>query len=255
MEGGFERETEQDRSRTVDAYIAYLRESEGMRVAYPLEKEQEMFRAIVRGDRESAEDLLNQLLGHIYYYAVDGEEIGIRIMELFVVLIRAAACGGADIDRTLNLSRRYLWELRSFRSQEELTDWLAGSLRTLTDQVFQASEAAHSRAMERAIAYLERRYALGVTLAETAAYAGYSPTYFSRLFRAETGKTFKEYLNELRLEKGRSLLRGSDLSVAEISTMLGYSDQSYFCRLFRQYAGVTPDKYRKRFRGIDFDSV
>ena len=241
------------RNNAVDDYISYLKQTEGLRVTYPLEKEQDLFRAIVRGDRESADDLFNQLLGHIYFYAMDEEEIRIRIEELFVVVIRAAACGGANIDHTFSLSRRYLWEIRNIRSQEELTGWLASSLRALMEQVYRGTQVKHSGAMERAVDYMKRKYALKLTLEEVAEYAGYSPTYFSRIFREDTGMTFKEYLNELRIEKSKTLLLTSGMTVTEISSMLGFNDQSYFCKIFKQSTGVTPDKFRKRSRRIDYE--
>ena len=240
-------------SSAVDSYISYLKREDGIRTPYPLDKEQELFRAIVRGDRESAGSLLNQILGHIYFYAMDDEEIRIRVEELFVVLIRAAACGGANIDHTLSLSRRCLWQIRSIRSQEELTAWLAAYLRPLTEQVFHSAETRHSGAMQKAIDYIKRKYALHLTLEEVADHAGYTPAYFSRIFREDTGMTFKEYLNELRIEKSRSLLLNSDLSITEISAMLGFNDQSYFCKIFKRITGVTPDRYRKRSRRINYE--
>ena len=73
--------------KPVEDYISALQEAEEISVPYPLAREEELFRAVVRGDRETAGTLLNQLLGHIYYYAEDNEEIHIRIEELFVVLM------------------------------------------------------------------------------------------------------------------------------------------------------------------------
>ena len=246
-------QSEDSQRGAIDNYIAFLKRAEGARVDYPLLKEQELFRAVVRGDRDTADQLLNQILGHIYFYAKDEEEIKTRVAELFIILLRAAASGGANTGHVLELSGRYLWELRNLRSQEELTGWLAHSLRTLTDQVFPAAEIKHSSAIQRAIDYIKRKYALGLTLEEVAEHAGYSPAYFSRIFREDTGMTFKEYLSELRIEKSKSLLLTSDLSITEISSMLGFNDQSYFCKLFKRATGVTPDKYRKRSRRLNYE--
>ena len=239
--------------RAIEDYIAYLKSSEGIRVPYPLDKEQELFRAVVRGDRENARTLLNQILGHIYFYAIDGEEIHIRVTELFVVLTRAAAVGGASIDRILNLSRRYLWEIRTQHGQEALTGWLASALRQLAEEVLPPPDVRHSAAMQKAMGYLKQKYALNPTLEEVAQYAGYSPTYFSRIFREDTGMTFKEYLNTLRVERARTLLLTTELTVTEISAMLGCNDQSYFCKLFRRATGLSPDKFRKRSRRLDYE--
>ncbi len=237
----------------IENYIAYLKSSEGIRVSYPMDKEQALFRAVVRGDRDSAGTLLNQILGHIYFYALDNEEIHVRITELFVVLMRAAAVGGANIDRILNLSRRCLWEIRNIHTQEALTSWLASALRQLTDAMFPVSDTRHSDTMEKAMRYIRQKFALHLTLEDVAQFVGYSPAYFSRIFREDTGMTFKEYLNELRIERAKSLLLTTELSVTEISSMLGCSDQSYFCKIFRRATGVSPDKYRKRSRRLDYE--
>ena len=246
-------ESESEYTSAVDSYISYLRREEGLRKPYPLDRERELFHAVLRGDREAVDRLLNQILGHIYFYAVDDEEIHVRIAELFVVLLRAAACGGANIDHSMDLSRRFLWEIRSIRSQEQLTGWLAASLRPLMEQVFRSESVRHSGAMQKAVDYIKRRYASRLTLEEVADYVGYSPAYFSRIFREDTGLGFKEYLNELRVEKGCGLLLNSRLTITEIAAMLGFNDQSHFCKVFKLFTGVTPDRYRKRSRRIEYE--
>lgn len=234
------------KSAVIDSYIRYLKTTEGLRVPYPIETEQELFRAIVRGDSETADMLLNQLLGHIYFYAIDNEEIRSRIAELLVVLTRAAACGGGDVEHILLLSREYLQKLLRIETQEELTRWLASNLRDLMTQVFRYSDVKHPGALWNAIDCMKRKYALPITLEEVARHAGYSPAYFSRIFREDTGMTFKEYLNDLRVEKGKDLLRSTDLTITEIATMTGFSDQSYFCRVFRKTTGSTPEQFRRQ---------
>ena len=215
------------------------------RVPYPLEAEQELLRAIARGDRDTAETRLNQLLSHIYYYALDEGEIHVRVTELLVVMIRAAAAGGMEINQALDLSRRYLREIRALTDFEDMTLWLSSSLRYLMEQMFSLAEASHSDAMRRAIGYMKRNYAQRLSLEETARQVGYSPSYFSRIFREDTGMAFSEYLTRLRVDKGKSLLASTRLSVTEIGAMLGFSDQSHFSRSFKKLTGVSPDRYRK----------
>jgi len=234
------------RQSAVDDYVAYLQREEGLRVPYPLEKEQELARAVTYGDRDAASTLLNQLLGHIYSNAVDEAEIRDRVEELFVVLIRAAARGGANIDRAMNMSRRYLWEMRELHTQEELTAWLADNLQAVTDHVFRSADMKHAGAIQKAIDYMKRGATRKLTLEEVAGYVGYAPTYFSRIFREDTGMTFKEFLSDIRIEKSKTLLLDTGMTITEISALLGFNDQSYFCKLFKKAAGVTPDRYRKR---------
>jgi len=71
-----------------------------------------------------------------------------------------------------------------------------------------------------------------------------------RRFRAATGMTLIEYLQNLRVEKAKRLLEGNALPVDEISAEAGYEDASFFRRLFKRRTGLTPSQYRKMFRPV-----
>jgi len=71
-----------------------------------------------------------------------------------------------------------------------------------------------------------------------------------RRFRAATGMTLIEYLQNLRVEKAKRLLEISSLPVDEISAETGYEDASFFRRLFKRRTGLTPSQYRRMFRPI-----
>lgn len=82
-----------------------------------------------------------------------------------------------------------------------------------------------------------------VTLSELAAHFSYHPNYISNLLRKDTGRSFTEILTQMRMERAVMLLQGTELSVEEISAMLGYSDRSNFFKAFREYYGKTPREY------------
>lgn len=73
---------------------------------------------------------------------------------------------------------------------------------------------------------------------------------FKRRFKAATGLPLIEYLQNLRIEHGKSLLETSDLSVDDISEQVGYGDSSFFRRLFKRLVGITPAAYRRLFSGV-----
>jgi len=75
-----------------------------------------------------------------------------------------------------------------------------------------------------------------------------SKSYLSRIFREVTSFTVNEYKNVSRIKKAQQLLIYSDYSITEISELLGFENLTYFERVFKKYAGVTPNKYRKRER-------
>lgn len=102
--------------------------------------------------------------------------------------------------------------------------------------------------VERAIEYLRSRLAEDLSLAEVAAAVSCSPFHMSRLFRLHAGDTFVRYFTRMRVDAAKALLRSSSFSVKEIGSMVGFSDQTYFARVFKKFEGVTPAEYRAEGR-------
>ena len=71
-----------------------------------------------------------------------------------------------------------------------------------------------------------------------------NPSYLSFLFTNKTGQTFTEYVNYVRIERAKELLRASRNRVKEIAIMVGYDNYTYFCQVFRKITGMTPLEYR-----------
>jgi AraC-like DNA-binding protein/mannose-6-phosphate isomerase-like protein (cupin superfamily) len=101
--------------------------------------------------------------------------------------------------------------------------------------------------ISKAISYINSNYSLDLTLSSTAEYLHLSKFHFSRLFKSVTGSTFIDYLNIIRLKESLNLLIGTDLSISRISNDIGYSDSSYYCRIFKKYYNCSPAKYRKDY--------
>ena len=97
----------------------------------------------------------------------------------------------------------------------------------------------------RVIGYLNEHYTQNVTLAELAAYSGYSKSRFSDLFREFIGQTPIEYQRKLRLNSAYDLLCSTELSVGKIALSCGYDDALYFSRLFHNHYGIPPTRLRQ----------
>lgn len=96
--------------------------------------------------------------------------------------------------------------------------------------------------------WLARNIATPLNIPELAKQSGLSERSFHRRFRQITGLPPLQYLQKLRIDLAKDLLQNSNLSVEETGQQCGYSDTSYFCRLFKQHSTASPGEYRRAVR-------
>ena len=96
---------------------------------------------------------------------------------------------------------------------------------------------------------LHEEYVSGPSLREIAADAGVHPTYLAASFRQHFGVTLGEFVRLRRIEQARQMLSNSDKPLSDVALLLGFSDQSHFCRTFKKQTGLSPLKYRRLFAG------
>lgn len=101
--------------------------------------------------------------------------------------------------------------------------------------------------LDNAKEYIEKNYdSENISLNSVAASVNISPSYFSMIFSQEVGKTFIEFLTEVRMEKAKELLMCSGMKSSEIGYAVGYKDSHYFSYLFKKTQECTPKEFRMR---------
>jgi two-component system response regulator YesN len=95
------------------------------------------------------------------------------------------------------------------------------------------------------IGFIDRNLDPDVSLKRASRMANLSYSYFSALFKKETGKRFLEYLVEKRIAKAQSLLRDPGREIKEVYFLIGYRSQSHFCHDFKKITALTPGEFRK----------
>jgi len=219
-------------------------------ISYPIEKERALLRSIAHGDKAESAALLNELLGSLYFATgADLDTMKVRTRELVVLLSRAALDGGADPESIFGLNLRAHDDISDFRTVDQLSHWLGGMLQKYVSYVFDVQAVRHRDVILRAMSYIRRHFSEKVSLEDVAYEVSLSPTYFSRLFKEEAGQSFKVYLNDLRVGEAKNLLRETDLPLIEIASRVGFEDQSYFSRVFRNVVGISPGRYRRTSDG------
>ena len=233
----------------ISSYIHYIKTMGGDESSlddYPIEKERELLALISSGDTQGARRVLNEILGAILLKSgVRFEIVKARVLELIVVLSRAALEGGADINQIFGLNYKYLNEINSFETVEDMSAWLSKILARFSECVFDLKDVKNADVIYKSLDYISKNYMRKITLEEVAAAVYLSPSYFSKVFKEATGTNFVTYLNKYRISVAKKLLMDNSIDIIDVSNLVGYEDQSYFSKIFKKMTGTTPGKFRE----------
>lgn len=131
---------------------------------------------------------------------------------------------------------------------ESITDWHI-QLKKLVNLYIQAVKANRSPqvylAIQKALVYIQSNFTRELSQEEVAAHVGINKSYLSRVFPEYTGERFSDYLQRLRIERAKELLRFTNDHIYEIASQVGYWNPRYFSKIFQEAVGVTPADYRR----------
>jgi AraC-like DNA-binding protein/ligand-binding sensor protein len=209
--------------------------------------ENELLIKVKNGDIIGARNILNDLLAHILFYS--GNDIRIiktRTLELCTLLSRASIEGGADFNKVFSLSSDFLIKLNKIKKVEDISFLLINILDAFTENVFKINKSKNPALIKKCIAYINKNYKNNITLDTVANMVHLNSSYFSSIFKKEIGMNFSSYLNKIRIEQSMFLLRNTDYSILNIALEVGFEDQSYFSKVFKNFTGMTPKQYRQK---------
>lgn len=133
------------------------------------------------------------------------------------------------------------------RAEAALHELLGGLLEDAGPEETPSSDEA----LHRTLSYMERHCDRNITIDELAEQAGLSRYYYMRLFKSHYGVSAMDYLTELRINKAKRLMEQSKPRLRDIARQVGYSDEFYFIRKFKQQIGIPPATYlRNRERRV-----
>ncbi|MDI9628089.1 MAG: AraC family transcriptional regulator [Acidobacteriota bacterium] len=214
---------------------------------YPLDAEKRLVAMIRRGDRAGATELINQLLASLYL-ASDGDFVRLRqgAAELITLFSRAAIDGGADVHSIFGEKRVLDRRIANCRTLDEVSGLLVSVFNRFVSYVFDFSQFQHANVLRQTVNYIRSNYAGRVSLADAARAVAMSPNYLSSVFSAAMGVSFTAYVQSVRVAKSKELLAGTRKSIADIAAETGFSDQSYFSKVFTKATGMSPTHYRQK---------
>ena len=208
-------------------------------------EEPELLASIRRADRREATRIINLILVHIYSAGAERSELlkGL-LLELVVMMSRAAVEAGAGQTEVLGLRFQHLAKLAAIDDDEHLAAWLRESVVRIFEAVERKQGLVPHQGVSRALHIIREEAGKPLNRDEVARRAGVSATHLAELLRERTGQTFSSLLRKARVDKACEMLRQTDLPLAVIAAECGFCDQSYFTHAFFRVKKIKPRQYR-----------
>ncbi len=209
---------------------------------YPESQEKEMIRKLQSIDRDGACDAFERIfLWLTMNYKEDKDRIKSRIIELFFLINRSVPFCSEDDSLT---AQRFLNSILKTKDLSELKVVCTAHLEQLISGMKEARETEINCISAKVKKYITENYHREISMNDAAKETNLSYHYFSKFFKDSMGKSFVEYLTELRVDKSKELLKDTSYSIKEICYKIGYSDPNYYCKIFKKVTGMTPTEYR-----------
>lgn len=219
---------------------------DGTQVFNKINKEK-LQRLILEGDKDG----LHAYAGEYFsFYRVN--PLALKKYKLLVVFEVVSAAGeilAAYGSGNMTLSDySFITELTGSETLDDLCSRMCTFFEMCISDIENRRNSHTMVVLEKIIAYLRENYSRDINLKTISSEFSVNSSYLSRIFSARTGLPFTDYLNDLRMERARELLRATELGVGVIARNVGYVNERYFSRLFKKREGMTPQEYRNAKR-------
>lgn len=232
-------------------FFEELRQEQGspdIRYSYPLELEEQLVKSIRQGKPDEAERAVRGMLGCIASMSATPESAQAACTGLLHTLVRAVG----ELDAAVEPRWRTALEGMMTEPREtiaQLERELVELCRDVCESMSDRKESRNFELRDSILAFVETHYADStLTLEQIAARFGMSPSYITRFIKDQTGYSLIRYLDQLRLQKTKELLRTTSITMSEVAERVGYVDLSNFIRKFKKTEGVTPAQYRMLYQ-------
>lgn len=235
-----------EKDQIEDQIIWFQKNTGKSAAAFPyFELSVRLTRLVTSGDEQGLHDALKEIMKeYIFDNNLPTWLQQILLNELQAILFRIIA--GLELEE--EETQKYFCELEKNHMSpilEQITNTL-GMYRSLCGRVNEMKSKEPGKMMPAILAFLDANYGdQNLSLAMVADKFGISVPYLSALFKTSAGVNFSNYVEGLRIEKAKGLLKNTSMTVGEISVATGYGSTNSFCRAFKRVTGDSASEYRK----------
>lgn len=210
------------------------------------QEERVMLNAIKISSEEEITETIDNLFKKFQDLLLPFNQYRIYLMEIMTSILKLIQNYNLDINEIFGENFNCYSYLEAFDSIDEVKKWITNKAIKINDYIKKERINSSMLLIEKAKQYIKESYSdSDVSVEKLCSKLHVSPTYFSTIFKKETGENFVNYLTTVRLEEAVKLLNTTDDKTYMIAEKVGYPEANYFSYVFKKKFGVSPSKYRK----------
>jgi len=214
--------------------------------SYPVILEKELLENLSLCNAEKCKDNFNAIFNWFTANHQDSfEKIKIGLVQLLVMMYRSVSESAIDESSEVFGNQEYLMQYFKIADPNEMVLFFHNKIMQFNEMIEKSKEQKIDNIFTEVKNYISQNMAKDIKLDDVAKIVCLSPSYFSTIFHKTTGTNFIDYLNQMRLNKAKQMIKQTDKSIKEIAIDVGYSNPNYFSRVFKNYIGMTPSEYKE----------
>nr|WP_276608230.1 helix-turn-helix domain-containing protein [Aquibacillus halophilus] len=203
---------------------------------------QETTKLMIQEDEQQVEDYLKEQLtklkqrGHQPPIVQD-----LAIKFILDIKLNIQTLANFEEKNFLTITDKIVDQLDTF---EQLEEMILNTCKLLMSHLESIHKLPHNSEVVKAQKFVLTRINQKISLSDVAIFLHLNPSYFSRLFKKETGESFVEYVTRVKMERAKEMLDITSKTIEQISLDLGFDSKSYFLKVFKKFYGIPPKAYK-----------
>lgn len=213
---------------------------------YSVETENQLINFIKTGDLNGINTSVNEVVtGNLKLQKTSLEAIENLFNTLAGTAIRTIYEVRSSVTEIFGYNKNFYKELLELKKIDDKKEFVLNVMFKISNYISSRKLGQGQKILDKIDEYIQKNYCNELSLPQVSKCVGLSPAYLSSIFKEISGENFVDYVNGIRIEKSKPLLKNNDFTVAQIAEKVGFISSNTFIKVFKKHEGITPGQFRE----------
>ena len=229
-------------------YQRYLEDHLESNLVYPVEIEEKLVESIILNKKDDFSENLQNVIELVRQYPYS--EAVSAFFQIATACIKTVNQTTSQINNMFYLGFDDISNIfSSLQTLDQAKEWLIeifNEYQQMLEEINQLKGSKHYKMIEKMQEYVKQHYQdINMSVESLADIAGYTPYYFSKIFKDITGMNVTDFIRKIRINKAKELLGNDNCKINEVPSLIGFTNISHFYSVFKKDVGLTPSTFRE----------